>query len=211
MGKSVYSLVLTDEIIAAVDRAAAKNGMSRSNLIDHILADYVNFETPQKRFKDIFAYLEKSVSESGLRFLNQPSVSMASVVGALSYRYRPAVRYQLELFDDACAVGSLRVSLRTQNERLTQLMNEFFAYFTLMERKCLKHPTESVVENGKFYRRLISPQELTSYQISGAIAGYVEAMNDIMNIYFANSGGCANIEAAIEDRYLRQLSTGYRL
>lgn len=211
MAKNVYSLVLTEEIISAVDRAADKNGMSRSNMIDHILADYISFETPQKRFKDIFSYLERSVADSGMRFLNQPSVSMASVVGALSYRYRPTVRYQLELFDDLCAVGSLRVSLRTQNEQLTQLMNEFFAYFTVMERKCLQEETESEIQNGKFYRRLISPEELTSYEISAAIAGYVEAMNDIMNMYFENNGGRSGIEAAIEDRYLRQLATGYRL
>ena len=38
MKKSVYSLVLSDDVIAAVDRAAYQNGLSRSAMINRILA-----------------------------------------------------------------------------------------------------------------------------------------------------------------------------
>ena len=40
MSKSVYSLVLSDDVVAAVDRAAYALGSSRSNLINQILAGY---------------------------------------------------------------------------------------------------------------------------------------------------------------------------
>lgn len=39
MGKSVYSLVLGDEVIAAADRVAYQKNMSRSALINQILAE----------------------------------------------------------------------------------------------------------------------------------------------------------------------------
>ena len=54
MSKSVYSLVLSDDVVAAVDRAAYGLDTSRSNLINQLLADYVSFITPEKRRKDIF-------------------------------------------------------------------------------------------------------------------------------------------------------------
>ena len=54
VSKSVYSLVLSDDVVAAVDRAAYGLDTSRSNLINQLLADYVSFITPEKRRKDIF-------------------------------------------------------------------------------------------------------------------------------------------------------------
>ena len=56
MSKSVYSLVLSDDVVAAVDRAAYALGSSRSNLINQILAEYVSFITPEKRRKDAETY-----------------------------------------------------------------------------------------------------------------------------------------------------------
>ena len=38
MAKSVYSLVLNDDVIELVDRVASANGLSRSNMIEKILA-----------------------------------------------------------------------------------------------------------------------------------------------------------------------------
>ena len=54
MSRSVYSLVLSDDVIRAVDRAAYAMNTSRSNLINQILAEYVSYTTPEKRMKDIF-------------------------------------------------------------------------------------------------------------------------------------------------------------
>ena len=41
MKKSVYSLVLSDDVVAAVDRTAYQQGVSRSAMINQILAEYV--------------------------------------------------------------------------------------------------------------------------------------------------------------------------
>ena len=42
MNKSVYSLVLTDDVVAEIDRIAYENGTSRSNTVNQILAEYVS-------------------------------------------------------------------------------------------------------------------------------------------------------------------------
>ena len=49
MGKTVYSLVLTDEVIEEIDRLAYTMGTSRSALIDRILAEKVSYTTPEMR------------------------------------------------------------------------------------------------------------------------------------------------------------------
>ena len=54
MSKSVYSIVLTDEVVEAVDRLAYQRGTSRSNMIDRILAESVSFMTPQQRMRQVF-------------------------------------------------------------------------------------------------------------------------------------------------------------
>lgn len=54
MGKSVYSLVLMDDIVAAVDRLAYQQGTSRSNMVNRILAEYVQMDTPENRIPHDF-------------------------------------------------------------------------------------------------------------------------------------------------------------
>ena len=39
MGKSVYSLLLNDEVVDLIDKMAIMNGTSRSNMVEKILAD----------------------------------------------------------------------------------------------------------------------------------------------------------------------------
>ena len=51
MNKSVYSLVLSDEIVQEIDRMAYEAGASRSAMINQILADYVRYTTPEKRMR----------------------------------------------------------------------------------------------------------------------------------------------------------------
>ena len=51
MKKSVYSLILTDEVIDRLDRAAYARGVSRSALADEILAGYLSYTTPEMRMQ----------------------------------------------------------------------------------------------------------------------------------------------------------------
>ena len=54
MSKSVYSLVLTDQVVEAIDALAYTMGTSRSALIDRILAGHVSYTTPDMRINNIF-------------------------------------------------------------------------------------------------------------------------------------------------------------
>lgn len=46
MKKSVYSLMLFDEIVEKIDQLAYENNTNRSQLINDILAEKIGLETP---------------------------------------------------------------------------------------------------------------------------------------------------------------------
>ena len=126
MKKSVYSLVLSDDVIEAIDRLAYSKGTSRSAMINGILAEAVSYTTPEKRMNDIFGAIESLMGSSSFQIQPQPSDAMLSIRSALKYKYKPVIRYGLELyrsFDKT--IGQLRVSFRTQSESLKSDLTEF--------------------------------------------------------------------------------------
>ena len=55
MKKTLYSLVLNDEVVREVDALAHRMGTNRSNLINQILAEYVNYTTPEQRINEVLS------------------------------------------------------------------------------------------------------------------------------------------------------------
>lgn len=47
MKKNMYSLMLAEKVVQAIDRLASEKGTNRSNLINQILAEYVSLTTPE--------------------------------------------------------------------------------------------------------------------------------------------------------------------
>lgn len=99
VNKSVYSLVLADDVVEAIDRLAYSMNTSRSNLINQILAERVQLLTPEKRMREIFAKIEQ-LMDSRFQTLNQPSDAMMSIKSPLRYKYKPTIRYSIELSRD---------------------------------------------------------------------------------------------------------------
>ena len=61
MKKSVYSLVLSDEVVKEADKLAYKLNKNRSGIINEILAEYLSLTTPEVRIKQILKSLEDSI------------------------------------------------------------------------------------------------------------------------------------------------------
>ena len=128
MKKSVYSLVLMDEVVEAIDRMAYAMNTSRSILINQVLADYASCVTPESRMKDIFSRVEELMQGvDTFQVQLQPSDAMLSIRSALRYKYRPTIRYSVELYRDARqVVGELRVTSRSQSQALLEVLDGFF-------------------------------------------------------------------------------------
>ena len=111
MKRSTYSLILMDDVVAAIDRLAAQQGTSRSNLINQILAEHVSCVTPEQQMRQIFACLTQQMN-SAFRIQEQGSDAMLSILGSVQYKYRPTIRYSVELHREMHGekVGILKLS-----------------------------------------------------------------------------------------------------
>ena len=154
MKKSVYSLVLMDDVVAQVDRLAYSMHTNRSNMINQILAEYCSMLTPEKRMQSTLTQLEQLLGRVGFQPLAQPTGTMLMVRSALNYKYNPSVRYRVELFRSVePEFGQLQVQLRTQNQELIYYVNEFMIFWAKLEQRYLNNPRISV-ENGRLLRNL---------------------------------------------------------
>ena len=192
MKKNVYSLVLSEGVVNAVDALAYREGTNRSALINRILAEYLSYTTPEMRMRDIFKSIDSLLSGSAFR-LAEPSDTILSLRSSLAYKYNPTVRYSVELYRDSEDLGALRVSLRTQNTSLLLTAMRFYTVFAAVEEKYIGK-VRFQIEDGKFLRvfslrvsRVGVESLLSTDDVGELIARYVEMLDSALKTYFAHA------------------------
>ncbi len=191
MNRSIYSLLLMDDVVQAVDQLAYAQNTSRSNMINQILAEYLSVKTPEQRMHDIFEQIETlMVQQKTFQIQFQPSDAMLSVRTALAYKYKPTVRYSIELFrNDPKILGELRVSARTQNAGLLRMLDYFFQLWQKLENRYLSavYP-EGVpcqIQNGRYCRTFFWPEETcTNAQLGEGISSYIQNFDCALKAFF---------------------------
>lgn len=211
MKKSVYSLVLMDDVVAQIDRVAYEMNTSRSNMINEILAEYVSFTTPEKRMREIFSTVERQLTGgSHFQVLLQPSDTMFSLRSALSYKYNPTVRYSVELYRNAKPLlGELRVSLRSQNSTLLLYLLQFFKLWARVEES-MGGRTECRIEDGRFVRKLVlqsSAVQPDNAAVGEAIAAYIELFDRALKAFFGSLAEPQRAVLEVQRLYAEYLRT----
>ncbi|MBP3588770.1 MAG: hypothetical protein J6J51_07025 [Clostridia bacterium] len=204
MKKSVYSLVLSDDVIAAVDRAAYQNGLSRSAMINRILAQAVSYTTPEQRMREIFSQVERLLNGEVFQSLSQPSDSMMSLRSALAYKYNPNVRYSVELYPDRPGEGELRVSLRSQSSALILYLGQFFRLWAKIEQAYVGG-ADCVIQDGKYARRLKLPARVSHREQGAVLAGYIRAMEQGLRAFFHSLDDPRQAATLVEQAYQNYL------
>ena len=116
--KNIYSLVLSDDVIDEIDSMARSAGLSRSAMVNQILAEKTRCITPEMRVKQITNAIREAVGGE-FYLAQQPSPATVACRTALKYRYKPTLRYSVELFAVARKrTGELKVSVRSQSGQL---------------------------------------------------------------------------------------------
>ena len=205
--KNVYSIVLSADIVEKIDRLAYEQGTNRSNMINQILAEYVSYTTPEKRFREIFRQMETLLSENAFKALT-PSDTMLSLRSALAYKYNPTVKYNVELYrTEQNEIGELRVSLRTQNSGLIAYMTEFYRLWISIEMK-YRGNIPFLISDGKYSRKLIlyTTVSMAEIDLGRAIAAYIEAFDKALKLFFRYSDFPEQGAAEAEAVYLEYLS-----
>ena len=208
MKKNVYSLILSEGVVDAVDALACRRGTNRSALINEILAEYVSYVTPEMRMRRVLSSMEALLREQPFR-LTPPTETMLTAHSSLVYKYNPTVRYSLALSKDGKSIGELKVSLRTQSVALTAVMERFYYAFIAVERRFVGE-RDYKVENGKFSRilRLGENRAALSGMISSEglgelIGSYVSMLDRALKAYFADAEDENRAYRAVEQVYVR--------
>lgn len=132
--------------------------------------------------------------DDGFLIPEQTSDAMLSIRSALKYKYKPVIRYGLELYRSfEKTIGQLKVSFRTQSEQLKANLTEFLRLWAELEnRYVVKFFPEGIsytIDDGRFTRTFRLPTERehqTDEELARAIAEYIKMFDEILKIYFAN-------------------------
>lgn len=207
MKRSVYSLVLSDDVIEAIDSMAYSLGTSRSNLINQILADKVSLVTPEKRMENIFTELKKLMFEECYQIQERQSDSLMDIKSAIRYKYRPTVRYSLELFRSSNqGIGQLKVTFRTQSQALLQLVQQYFSVWSQLEVQYLHGNVVYSIEPARYTRLFQNvPQGV---DVATTISEYIHAFDTALKQYFANASDLTVANASVESVYREYYSRG---
>lgn len=203
MKKTLYSLMLSDEVVAEVDRLAHRLGTNRSNLINQILAERVGLVTPERRINDIFTAIQEMLTPSReLVPFFAPNAMTMSMKSSLEYKYRPTVKYEVELYrGDSASLGELTVVFRTQSLGLINAMTDFFRLWKSIEDAHLRplmgeNAPEYALFDGKFVRSIALPaRDCTSDELASVISEYIKLFDSMMKGYLAGRYDAREIEA----------------
>ena len=212
MKKTLYSLMLSEEVVREVDMLAHRRGTNRSNLINQILAEYVNLTTPERRVNDIFTAIEAMIAPSReLVPFFAPNTFTMSLKSSLEYKYRPTVKYEVELFRSGGeAIGELSVVFRTQSADLIGAMTSFFRLWKAIEDKRLSPLLQGqaisyALYDGRFVRSIAIPaRDCTSQELAEVLSGYIKLFDRLMKGYL--TGRIDPVE--IENEYCAHLGKG---
>ena len=186
MGKNIYSLVLSEEVIRAIDARAHRMGTNRSALIDEILADYVSVSTAEGMVRRVLGDMSRLLADRGVLIPHwAPGGRSISLKSSLDYKYRPTVKYEVTLGRQGGAVGELSVTFRTQSVPLLAAMTDFFRLWCRVEEAVLPPALYRSIgyglSDGRFVRTLHIPDGAEA--VAETICAYVELMDRTMKAY----------------------------
>lgn len=217
MSKSVYSLVLTDEIVRAIDSLAYRMNTSRSALIDRILAEKLSMQTPEIRMRNIMENIGSFFDDEIFRLQTAAGDGGMLIKSPLPYKYKPTIRYSVELLREDRYLGRLKVSFRTQNMALMELMNDFLTCFANIERRYLSRfdgiDVVMQIDNDKMVRMLNKPLIKDGRSVSDtnliaeAIADYVNFLDRAIKLYFENADNRKQAVSLVDSLYNERIKT----
>lgn len=207
MKKTVYSLVLNEEVVRQVDRLAYEKGTSRSNLINQILAQSVGLLTDERRMDEIFQHACQMLADYPALQASRASETVMTVRSALNYKYNPSMRYSITVENrGGRAEGCVKASLRSQNRELVHHLRRFFTLWSRIEQAYGKEPRFSL-DGARFSREFTIPPRMEDDRRRQArmVVAYVAAMNSAFNGYFGHADDMTGAVKEIERVYLEYL------
>lgn len=218
----MYSLILTDEVIDRIDRLAYERGISRSQLIDHILADTVGLSTPEQQRRALVKKAADHISlrESGLQLHVRNDYQGMEATTFVKYKYNPTIKYNVEVVQGADGLeGVLKISSRSTSSDLRQHLDEFLQLFNDVDHTgrqiyAVKEQEEENPRSGgaRFARTLHLNNLFGKNEDPETAAPHLgrslTLLDEAMQLYFSSLGQQQedNLTDRLRELYLRTLS-----
>lgn len=206
--KTLYSLVLSSEIVDEIDKIAYERGVNRSKLVNQILAEYVRVMTPEMQVNNMFSEIEGLLSSYFDSFTNLGRA--VEMKRALDVKYKPKITYELQLSDvRGVKIGELKMQWRTQHEGVINCITHFVNMWAEAERNVLPKELmkyiEHNLEDGRFTRNFVVLGKIDDSSICEGISGYVKNFDRLLN---ASLSGKMKSLREIEEEYLKYIDNG---
>ena len=189
MAKTLYSLMLSEDVVREVDKLAHRMGTNRSQLINSILAEYVGYVTPERRINQILSQIEQMLLPAAdlVPFLAPGGLNL-SLKSALEYKYRPTVKYDITLFEGGGdPIGEISVMFRTQSETLLNAMAGFFRVWKEIEDGFYVPKGKQIayaLYDGRFTRSIAAPSKETDADtLAATLTEYLRLFDHCMKNY----------------------------
>lgn len=192
MNKSLYSLILMDEVVKGIDKAAYSLKTSRSALINQILADYLSLKTPEYHTGEVFGIVGRQLeADSDIRVCEGGSANILSLRSALNYKYNPTLRYTVTLTPDGDSMlGRMEAALRTQNKLLrTKVSGFYYVWATVLGNGESEgvHEEGYIIEDAKYvgnFRIYGDYRNMSESDTAALVTAYVRHFDDSIKKFF---------------------------
>lgn len=218
MNKNIYSIVLFDELVEALDQLAYKKSINRSQLINELLAEQLGLLTPNKKIRILLERLKEQLNE--MKYFRVKSKENQLELGTfIKYKYNPAIKYHIEL----CSKGQnkhilLKVSSRTTSSELIQKLNHFFEIISEIDIKRFQEIYGITINNKisdntnyKFIRQFMPNTPFDNLEVdnlSTYVYLYIKMIDTSLKYYFShlNDDQISKMMDKIYCDYMGQLS-----
>ncbi|HAG04833.1 MAG TPA: hypothetical protein DCG28_05255 [Lachnospiraceae bacterium] len=201
MANRVYSIVLNDDVVEAIDNTAYRLGMTRSALINHILAQSVSLVTPEQRRRNIISAIRREIDRDRLFVMLDAGDNILTVKSQFKYKYNPTIKYSI-VFTGKEGKGEIRIAMRTQNSTLIEGLDSFLHLWSGLEEKYpLPFKEGYFIAPGRYTRFFtLAKENVNEEEIGDLLWQYINTFDTVMKDYFKNG----SIENA-EKMYLKLL------
>ena len=194
MTKNMYSLILTDAVVERIDRLAYEKGISRSQMIDHLLAKEVGLSTPEQQTRLIVRHTADRMSAAtpALQMHVRSDQGSIEVATYVKFKYNPSIKYSFDIINNqGRPFGILKVSSRSTSTDLRGHLDAFLQLLAAIDQQYMQlfmisNQNEDVT--GRFLRTIGLPRLFEKTDdpevIAERLSRWILLIDDAMQAYF---------------------------
>ncbi len=194
MSRSLYSLILSDAVVEAIDREAYHQQCNRSRLIERILAEYTGVETREAQVREMMDEIARLLSvQKHIQVLPNRETQSLVYQAPIRFKYNPTLRYRLEWREmNGEHQAVLKIFSRTTSRPLADALEAFFlnmnrweaAYVPFMQGKNRLYRNEG--KGTIQFVKILYAGSLAHEEVSQLISRYLKLLNTAIERYFSS-------------------------